>query len=42
VFTRAGSDWAGRVQGAGSILDIPEAGTTVPLDELYDGLTLSA
>jgi Uma2 family endonuclease len=42
VFTRAGSDWVGRVQDAGSILDIPEAGITVPVDELYDGLTLSA
>ena len=39
VFTRDGEDWAGRVQGPGSMLLLPEADIEVPLDELYDGLT---
>ena len=42
VFTRAGEDWAGRVQAAGSTLHIPEAGIAVPLDELYEGVELPA
>jgi Uma2 family endonuclease len=42
VFTRSGDDWAGRVQGSGSVLLLPEAGITLPLDELYDGLDLPA
>jgi Uma2 family endonuclease len=42
VFTRDGQDWAGRVQGPGSVLHIPEAGIEVPLDELYEGLGFSA
>ena len=40
VFTRDGDDWAARVQGRGSFLDLPEAGIELPLDELYDGLDL--
>ena len=40
VFTRAGDDWAGRIQGSGSVLHIPEAGIEIPLDELYTGLDL--
>ncbi len=42
VFTRIGQDWAGRVQAAGSILAIPEAGIELPLDELYEGVELAA
>ena len=42
VFTRTGADWAARVQGGGSVLQIPEAGIDLPLDELYEGLDLSA
>ncbi len=38
VFTRDGEDWAGRVQGHGSLLQLPEADIEVPLDELYEGL----
>ena len=41
VFTR-GEDWVGRVHGAGAVIHIPEAGIELPLDELYDGLDLSA
>jgi hypothetical protein len=40
VFTRAGDDWAGRVQGAGSVLHLPEAGIEVPPDELYQDVDL--
>ena len=42
VFTRNGNDWAGRIQGAGSTLAIPEAGIEIPLDELYEGLDFTA
>ncbi len=41
VFARA-DEWAGHVHGAGAILALPEAGIELPLDELYDGLGLSA
>ena len=41
VFTRAGDDWAGRVQDAGSVLHLPEAGIDVPLDELYQDIELA-
>ena len=40
VFARS-DGWAGRVQGQGSVLAIPEAGIELALDELYDGLDLS-
>ena len=40
VFTRSGDDWAGRPQGAGSVLHLPEAGIAVPLDELYQDVDL--
>ena len=41
IVTRAGDDWVGRSQGAGSVLAIPEAGIGVPLDALYEGLDLT-
>lgn len=41
VVTRAGDDWVGRSQGAGSVLAIPEAGIELPLGELYEGLDFS-
>jgi len=40
VFSRAGGDWAAHVLVGDAILDMPEIGHSVPLAELYEGLTL--
>lgn len=42
VFARTGDAWVGSVQGPDSVLDLPEAGISVPLEELYDGLAFGA
>ena len=41
VFARS-NDWLGRVQGQGSMLELPEVGIAFPLDELFKELDLAA
>ena len=41
VFSR-GEDSAGRLRGAGLVIDIPQADIRSPIDELYDGSDLAA
>lgn len=38
AFTREEDGWAGRVLWPGAVLAMPEIGTELPLDELYEGL----
>ena len=40
VFSRANGDWAGHVIAGDADLELPEAGVTIPLAELYDGVDL--
>ena len=42
VYTRTGDDWVGREHAQSAVLTLPGAGIEVPLDELYDGIPLSA
>ncbi len=41
VFARAGSGWSGHVVAAGEVLDMPEIGISVALDDLYEGVDLA-
>ncbi len=38
VIARSGADWTIRTLTEGDTLHLPEAGTEVPLDELYEGI----
>jgi Uma2 family endonuclease len=42
AFVREGGGWSGRVLWSGSVLALPETGTELPLDELYEGLDPAA
>lgn len=42
AYTRQEGRWTGRVLWAGDTLDLPEAGITLPLDDLYEGLDQEA
>ena len=39
VFTRAADDWVGHIQSGDTVLDMPEIGISIPLAELYEGVT---
>lgn len=41
VFSRAGDDWVGHVLTGGHDLELPEVGITLPMLELYEGVTFS-
>ena len=41
VFERIGDDWVGHLLAADSVIAMPEIGITVPLTELYDGVTFA-
>ena len=40
VFARVEDGWSGQILAAGDSLAFPELGITVPLDELYEGVSL--
>jgi hypothetical protein len=40
VFARQSDGWPGQVLAAGDTLMVPELGISVPLDELYSGVSL--
>jgi Uma2 family endonuclease len=42
AYTRAEGRWSGRVLWAGDLIDLPEAGIAVALEDLYDGLDAEA
>lgn len=42
MFQRTSNDWVGHVFGPGATLALPGVGIDLPLDELYEGLDLSA
>jgi Uma2 family endonuclease len=39
VFARVGDDWVGHIVSGDAILDMPEIAVSVPLAELYDGVS---
>ncbi len=39
VFARVGSDWVGHIVSGDAVLEMPEIGITVPLAELYEGVS---
>lgn len=39
VFSRDGDDWVGHVAANDAVLDLPEISITLPLAELYEGVT---
>jgi Uma2 family endonuclease len=39
VFARAGDDWVGRIVADQEVLEMPEIGISVPLAELYEGVS---
>ncbi len=39
VFARVGSDWVGHIVSGDAILEMPEIGISVPLSELYEGVS---
>lgn len=42
VFARTDDDWIGHVLLEGEILELPEIGVSLPLDELYEGLVFES
>lgn len=41
VFARVGDDWVGHIVSGNAILEMPEIDVSVPLVELYDGVTFN-
>ena len=39
VFARVGDDWVGHIVSGDGVLQMPEIGITVPLTELYEGIS---
>jgi Uma2 family endonuclease len=39
VFARVGDDWIGHIVSGDAVLDMPEIDVSVPLAELYDGVS---
>jgi Uma2 family endonuclease len=39
VFAREGDDWVGRIVAGEKVLEMPEIGISVPLAELYEGVS---
>jgi Uma2 family endonuclease len=39
VFAREGGDWIGRIVAGEAVLDMPEIGVSVPLADLYEGVS---
>jgi Uma2 family endonuclease len=39
VFTRAADDWVGLILSGNAVLDMPEIGISIPLADLYEGVT---
>jgi Uma2 family endonuclease len=39
VFARVGDDWVGHIVSRDAVLDMPETGVSVPLAELYEGIS---
>ena len=40
VFARQGGDWVGHLVAPHAVLEMPEIGISVPLVELYEGVSL--
>ena len=39
VFTRVADDWVGHILSGSAVLDMPETGISIPLPDLYEGVT---
>ena len=39
VFTRVADDWVGHILSGNAVLDMPEIGISIPLPDLYEGVT---
>lgn len=39
VFARVGSDWVGHIFSGDALLEMPEIGISIPLTELYEGVS---
>ena len=39
VFTRVADDWVGHILSGNAVLDMPEIGISLPLADLYEGVT---
>ena len=39
VFARVGNDWVGHIFSGDALLEMPEIGISIPLAELYEGVS---